>query len=108
MDKQLSDSEHRENQEPASCDDDSQVSLSAQNEVAHSKAHGGLILLPVNELSPSLLSGKSIVLHKHFSEALETDALLKQSPGKSVDIDAPNKPISIYHLLLDTQLELTR
>lgn len=108
MDKQLSDSEQQENQEPSSADDDSQVSLSAQHEVSHPKAHGGLILLPVNESSPSLLSGKSIVLHKHFSEALESDPLLKQNPSKSVDMDAPNKPISIYHLLLDTQLELSR
>ena len=107
MDKQLSDSEQQENQEPSSADDDSQVSLSAQHEVSHPKAHGGLILLPVNESSPSLLSGKSIVLHKHFSEALESDPLLKQNPSKSVDMDAPNKPISIYHLLLDTQLELS-
>lgn len=83
----------------------SEVSLIASTVLKN--AHKGLILVPVKETPPSsFLSKKSIVLHQHFTDSQQTPCTTAAS--KTVDLDAPNKPISIYHLLLDAQLELSR
>lgn len=64
-----------------------------------------MMTFPINGASTSFDTAKSILMHQKFTETFESMAA---SGSGTVDVDAPNKPISVYHLLLDSQLELTR